>query len=69
MNHGYALITPGGKIVASTFNVEKDYAHSAAYDYLEARYRWPDAYWKKWDEFIAECKRRGWIVVPVWLST
>lgn len=68
MSSGFALITPGGKIVAETFRAEKEYAEGAAFDHLHARYKWPEQYWKRWDEFCKERERRGWYVFPVKLK-
>lgn len=64
---GYALVTPAGNIVAETFNVDKECAESAAYDYLSATKPWAKSpkFWKRWDEFVAERERRRWYVEKV----
>jgi hypothetical protein len=62
---GFALVTPKGKILADTFDVDKEMAEAKAYDLLFARYTWPRKYWKCWDGFIKERERRGWYVFPV----
>jgi hypothetical protein len=62
---GFALVTPKGKILAETFDKDKDTAQVKAYDWLFNRYLWPRQYWKQWNAFIKEAERRGWYVFPV----
>lgn len=65
MSKGFVLVTPSGRIVASTFAEDKEDAEHRAYEYLFALRTWPRKYWKEWDKFIKERERRGWYVFPV----
>jgi len=69
ISDGYALRTPGGKMVAETFAVDKGDAEVLAYDYLSKTRAWAakGEYWKQWDLFVAERERRGWVVQRIHL--
>lgn len=64
--HGWCLKRPNGKLVPDTFSVDKDSAWSKAFVHLCDK-PWMKKYWKKWRESIAAAKKRGWVIVPVWL--
>jgi hypothetical protein len=64
--HGWCLKRPNGKLVPETFSDDKEEAWSNAYNYLCDK-SWMKKYWKDWDGSVEAAKKRGWIIVPVWL--
>ena len=69
----WVLRSPKGKLIPQTIAVHKENAQIVAFDYLyalrrHAGFEWTSTYWKQWDPFIKERKRRGWLVVRATVS-
>lgn len=64
MSTGYVLVSPSGRVVVETFDVEREMCEGLAFQHLNALYAWPRKYWKQWEEFCTERERRGWKVRP-----
>ncbi len=64
---GWALASPGGRLIAETFDRAKGVVESCAYDYLRLRYDWARApgYWKQVAAFREARERRGWCILRV----
>lgn len=68
----YGLIAPSDALIACTVSDEKEKTQQLAFDYLlstNPSRGWPRRFWKQWDCFIFERRKRGWRVATLFMDT
>ncbi len=66
--NGLVLNSPGGIEVPETFATTYNGACVNAFDYLYARKAWARPYWRDWEGFIRERRRRKWLLIDVYFE-
>lgn len=63
---GWCLRSPSGRLVPTTFSVDRNEAWSLAYAHL-CHFKWMKPYWKRLKPSQIAAAKRGWKVVRVTL--
>ena len=61
-------MSPSGKLVPETFDIDEDECWSKAFSFLYATKKWMKPYWKQWHESIVAAEKRGWDIAKVTLQ-